>query len=53
MSDARQEHQMLLAQTGRPRLSDEQEETIREYIGDTILELEEEGESTLELPQLK
>lgn len=46
-----QDHQLLL-KTGRFRISREQEETINRLMGDLRLDLEEDIESTLELPQL-
>lgn len=47
-----QDHLTLVFETGRHRLTDEQREIIRKLDGD-VLEFEEEGESTLEFPQLR
>lgn len=48
--DARHEHHMLLEQTGRKRLSDEQKEIIRKLDGDTLtFEDEDDGKATLDL----
>ncbi len=53
MSDKDRRLHQLLSQTGKIRLTTEQEETISELMGDLELNLEEEGESTLELPRLR
>lgn len=47
------DHQALLRQTGKFRLSREQEETINRLMGDLQLELEEDTEPTLELPGIR
>ena len=49
--NARTDHYKLLKSTGRFQRTLEQEETINKLMGDLELELEEDGESTLELPQ--
>ena len=51
MSDKDRRLHQLLSQTGKIRLTTEQEES--ELMGDLELNLEEEGESTLELPRLR
>lgn len=51
----RTDHFKILKSTGRFKRTSEQEDTIREYMGDLELELEleEDVESTLELPQIR
>lgn len=46
-------HQRLLRDTGRFALNKDQEDTIRTLMEGVDLSLEEDGESTLELPQLR
>ena len=46
-------HNKLLRDTGRFKLDQEQEDTIRKIMSGVELTLEEDGESTLELPQLR
>ncbi len=48
----RTDHMRILASTGRHKLTDEQEDTIRKLMGDLTLDIEEDCESTLELPQI-
>ena len=48
-----QDHISLMKETGRFRLSKEQEDTISILMGDLELDLEEDAESTLELPSLR
>ena len=50
----RQAHDLLLRSTGRFKVTrEEREETINQMIGDLDLTLEEDCESTLELPQVR
>ena len=49
----RRDHQKLVQETGRFRLSKEQEDTISVLMDGVDLTLEENVESTLELPQLR
>ena len=48
-----QDHHLLLKETGKFRLSKEQEETINRLMGNLELDLEENCEPTLELPFLR
>lgn len=44
-------HDKLLLSTGRFQFTrEERDETIRRLMGDTVIELEEDAETTLELP---
>jgi len=47
-----QDHLLLMRQTGKHKFTAEQLELMNKIIGDTVIELEEDFESTLELPQL-
>lgn len=49
----RQQHQKLVRETGRFKLTTEQEDTISILMEGSDLSLEESGESTIELPQLR
>ena len=49
----RHEHLLLVRETGRFRLSKEQEDTISMLLENSDLSLQENVESTLELPQLR
>ena len=48
-----QDHLTLMKETGKFRLSEDQEKTINRLMGDLKLELEEDIESTLELPVIR
>jgi len=46
-------HRTWCKETGRFRVSKEQQEVIDRLMGNTVIELEETTEPTLELPQLR